>query len=84
MWKGDNVAACIAAASVIAKVTRDRIMIAMDETYPGYGFAAHKGYATPEHKAALRRHGRCPQHRLSFNTALGDNDPVDAVVGELL
>jgi ribonuclease HII len=84
MWKGDSVAACIAAASVVAKVTRDRIMIAMDEEFPEYGFAAHKGYATPEHKAALRRHGRCPQHRVSFNTALGENDLVDTAVGDLL
>ena len=84
MWKGDSVAACIAAASVIAKVTRDRLMITMDEEFPQYGFAQHKGYATPEHKAALRAHGRCPQHRISFNTSLGDNEPVDDVVGELL
>lgn len=87
MWKGDSVAACIAAASVVAKVTRDRLMIAMDEEFPGYGFASHKGYATPEHKDALRRHGRCPQHRRSFRTYLGDNaaqGPVDDVVGELL
>ena len=84
MWKGDAVAACIAAASVIAKVTRDRLMIAMHEEFPEYGFAQHKGYATPEHKAALRAHGRCPQHRRSFNTALGENDLVDTAVGELL
>lgn len=83
MWKGDSVAACIAAASVVAKVTRDRLMISMDEEFPEYGFAAHKGYATPEHKDALRRYGRCPQHRVSFNTSLGDNVDVDAV-GELL
>ena len=84
MWKGDAVAACIAAASVIAKVTRDRIMIDMDADFPEYGFAQHKGYATPDHKAALRAHGRCAQHRHSFNTALGENDLVDTAVGELL
>lgn len=83
MWKGDSVAACIAAASVVAKVTRDRVMIAMHDDFPEYGFASHKGYATPEHKAALRTHGPCPQHRLSFN-GVGDDDLVDAAVGELL
>jgi ribonuclease HII len=83
MWKGDSVAACIAAASVVAKVTRDRMMIAMHEEFPQYGFAQHKGYATPEHRAALRTHGPCPQHRLSFN-GVGDDDLVDAGLGELL
>jgi ribonuclease HII len=75
MWKGDSVAACIAAASVVAKVTRDRLMIAMHEEFPSYGFAQHKGYATPEHRAALRAHGPCPQHRLSF-AGVGDDRGV--------
>ena len=66
MWKGDRVAACIAAASVLAKVTRDRIMVELDEKYPGYGFAEHKGYSTDEHSAALARHGPCPEHRFSY------------------
>jgi ribonuclease HII len=66
IWKGDRVAACIAAASVIAKVTRDRIMERWHETYPQYDFAIHKGYCTPEHQAALDEHGPCPQHRRRF------------------
>jgi ribonuclease HII len=66
MWKGDAVAACIAAASVLAKVTRDRMMVAMHDDYPAYGFHEHKGYSTPEHSAALREHGPCPEHRRSY------------------
>ena len=66
VWKGDQVAACVAAASVIAKVTRDRIMCELGETWPQYGFADHKGYATPEHSAALHTHGACPHHRFSY------------------
>jgi ribonuclease HII len=64
--KGDQAAACVAAASVLAKVTRDRIMVGLDEEYPGYGFAEHKGYCTPDHDAALAEHGPCPVHRFSF------------------
>lgn len=64
--KGDRVAACIAAASVLAKVTRDRIMTALDAEHDRYGFAVHKGYNTPDHEAALRAHGPCPEHRFSF------------------
>jgi len=78
MWKGDRVAGCIAAASVVAKVTRDRIMVELDARHPGYGFAAHKGYVTPEHNDALRRHGPCPEHRKSYaNVAAvgGRGDP---------
>lgn len=63
---GDAAAACIAAASVLAKVTRDRLMIAMDTEHPGYGFADHKGYSTAGHSAALTEHGPCSQHRQSF------------------
>jgi ribonuclease HII len=66
VWKGDQVAACVAAASVVAKVTRDRLMVELDGRYPAYGFAAHKGYVTPEHQAALTRHGPCEEHRRSY------------------
>jgi ribonuclease HII len=66
VWKGDQVAACVAAASVLAKVTRDRIMTELDSHYPQYGFAVHKGYSTAEHTAALREHGPSPVHRHSY------------------
>jgi ribonuclease HII len=66
VWKGDRVAACIAAASVVAKVTRDRLMVAMHDDFPVYGFADHKGYITPEHQDALAEHGPCEEHRRSF------------------
>jgi ribonuclease HII len=58
--------ACIAAASVLAKVTRDRIMVDMHTRWPDYEFATHKGYVTPVHAAALMRHGPCPEHRFSY------------------
>ncbi|MFQ5508008.1 MAG: ribonuclease HII [Leptospirillia bacterium] len=64
--KGDARSASIAAASIIAKVTRDRMMAAYDDEYPGYGFAGHKGYPTAAHKEAIRRLGTSPIHRLSF------------------
>ena len=63
---GDRKSFCIAAASIIAKVTRDRMMLEYDAAYPGYGFASHKGYSTPEHLAALRSLGPCEIHRRSF------------------
>lgn len=66
VWKGDRVSANVAAASVVAKVTRDEMLRRLDEQYPGYGFAEHKGYSTPEHQAALERLGPCPEHRLSY------------------
>ena len=66
VWKGDRVAACVAAASVLAKVTRDRIMIELHERFPEYDFAGHKGYITDVHSAALERHGPCPEHRMRF------------------
>lgn len=66
MWKGDQVAACIAAASVLAKVTRDRIMYELHEQWPQYAFDTHKGYVTTEHGRALERHGPCAQHRRSY------------------
>ena len=64
--KGDALSISIAAASIIAKVTRDRIMRQWDEVYPQYGFAKHKGYGTAEHIAAIKEYGLCPLHRLSF------------------
>lgn len=63
---GDAIEPAISAASIIAKVTRDRLMIEADGTYPGYGFARHKGYGTPQHLAALRQLGPSPIHRTSF------------------
>jgi ribonuclease HII len=66
MWKGDRVAACISAASVVAKVTRDRIMTRLHESYPVYDFSTHKGYVTPTHTEALTRHGPCEIHRRRF------------------
>lgn len=63
---GDRECYAIAAASIIAKVTRDRLMIELDATYPAYGFAGHKGYSAPAHLRALAAHGPCPIHRLSF------------------
>lgn len=66
VWKGDRVAASIAAASVVAKVTRDRMMLELHEQYPHYDFATHKGYNTPDHQAALREHGPCPEHRFTY------------------
>ncbi|NLV42355.1 MAG: ribonuclease HII [Candidatus Hydrogenedentes bacterium] len=64
--KGDQRSLSIAAASIIAKVTRDRRMAVLDARYPQYGFGRHKGYGTADHLAALRRHGPCPEHRRSF------------------
>jgi ribonuclease HII len=66
VWKGDQVVVSISAASVIAKVTRDRIMREMDQEFPLYGFAGHKGYITAAHTKALNEHGPCAQHRTSF------------------
>lgn len=64
---GDALSYSIGAASILAKVSRDRLMIELDRHYPLYGFAAHKGYATPEHLAAIKAHGACPLHRQSFS-----------------
>ncbi len=64
---GDARCASVAAASIIAKVTRDRLMLEADRQFPAYGFARHKGYATPEHLAALDRHGPCALHRRTFS-----------------
>ena len=90
MWKGDEVAACVAAASVVAKVTRDRLMRDLHKRYPVYGFARHKGYSTPSHMRALTTYGPCPEHRRSFAnvgcvgdpTGPGTGDPVDPETGD--
>lgn len=74
---GDFLSFSIAAASILAKVTRDRLMVEWDRKYPAYGFAIHKGYPTPQHLAALSAHGPSPIHRQSFG-------PVRAVQMELL
>jgi ribonuclease HII len=74
MWKGDRVAASVAAASIVAKVTRDRMMRELDERYPVYGFCRHKGYVTGEHLRALAEHGPSPVHRRSFRCV-----PVDGL-----
>ena len=66
VWKGDQVVTCISAASIIAKVTRDRVMRDLDLIYPNYGFAKHKGYITRVHTEALQEHGPCIEHRRSF------------------
>ena len=66
MWKADQVVACVAAASIVAKVTRDRIMDDLDEVYPGYEFSKHKGYATALHQRRLEELGPCPQHRMNY------------------
>jgi len=66
VWKGDQVVVSISAASVVAKVTRDRIMRELDSDFPLYGFAGHKGYITAAHTKALNEHGPCAEHRTSF------------------
>lgn len=80
---GDGLDRAIMAASIVAKVTRDRIMLQLHERYPGYGFDAHKGYSTPVHLAALARLGPCPEHRRSFapvRRALGLEVPEEVVL----
>ncbi|MEU8250357.1 ribonuclease HII [Nonomuraea sp. NPDC048916] len=77
VWKGDQVAACMAAASIVAKVTRDRLMVSLDAEFPSYGFADHKGYVTPNHRLALATYGPCSHHRYSFVTVareMGENE----------
>ncbi len=68
--KADQNSVSVAAASILAKVTRDRMMDQLDQEYPGYGFARHKGYGTEEHMAAIREKGLCPIHRRSFTKSL--------------
>lgn len=91
VWKGDATVSCIAAASILAKVTRDRIMGELHAQWPQYEFARHKGYVTPEHAEALGRYGPCAQHRRRYvnvrravrlGAAMGDNGPVAQRVGE--
>jgi len=72
--KGDALVAAISAASILAKVTRDRWCVEVDQQYPAYGFARHKGYGTAEHLAALLAHGACPAHRTTFR-------PVSDILG---
>ncbi|MBC2593134.1 ribonuclease HII [Ruficoccus amylovorans] len=73
--KGDSRSLCIAAASIVAKVTRDRLMVALDAEFPAYGFAGHKGYGTATHRAALHAHGPCPYHRTLFlRKVLGEGE----------
>ena len=73
--KGDEKMACIGAASILAKVTRDRMMVELSETYPDYGFGVHKGYPTKQHMDALKKHGVTPVHRRSYK-------PVKALIEE--
>ena len=86
VWKGDRVAACISAASVLAKVTRDRIMVGLDAEYPAYDFKTHKGYITDVHAERLAALGPCAEHRMRFVNvrraaglepdAAGHNEPI--------
>jgi len=77
VWKGDRVTASVAAASVVAKVSRDRMMRDLHERYPRYGFDRHKGYNTDEHERALAEHGPCPAHRYSFVNVRAAAVPLD-------
>ncbi|HEY3737662.1 MAG TPA: ribonuclease HII [Jatrophihabitans sp.] len=82
VWKGDATIACIAAASILAKVTRDRIMAQLHEQWPEYDFKQHKGYVTAAHSAALTEHGPCPEHRrryVNVRAAMRDNDNNEEV-----
>jgi ribonuclease HII len=74
---GDSLSISIAAASVVAKVYRDRRMCELDREYPQYGLASHKGYSTPQHKQALLAHGPCPLHRKSFTPVAQSSLPWD-------
>jgi ribonuclease HII len=79
---GDQRSATVAAASIIAKVTRDRMMAEADRAYPQYGFGRHKGYATLEHLAALIVHGPCPLHRRTFNGVIVQQDLFSIIADE--
>ena len=80
---GDAISQSIAAASVLAKVTRDRLLDKLDTDYPVYGFAKHKGYPTKEHKLAVYEYGPCPEHRVSFLSFLTrDKDALEAALEE--
>jgi ribonuclease HII len=80
--RGDQRSATVAAASIIAKVARDRIMAEADREYPQYGFGRHKGYATLEHMAALLMHGPCPLHRRTFNGVVLQQDLFSIIASE--
>lgn len=85
VWKGDQVCGCVAAAGVLAKVTRDRIMIDLDSRWPQYGFAIHKGYVTSMHRDALAQFGPSPVHRQSFapvRQAAKRHDDLAGAAGE--
>lgn len=82
VWKGDATVACIAAASILAKVTRDRIMTQLHEQWPHYEFAQHKGYITPAHSTALAQYGPCPEHRrryVNVRAAMRENEGMERV-----
>jgi len=85
---GDGRSAAVAAASIVAKVTRDRLMIALDTRWPQFGFATHVGYASPQHRAAIIAHGVCEIHRLSFQSvayeqlALDQGADTEAAAGD--
>jgi ribonuclease HII len=79
---GDQRSATVASASIIAKVTRDRMMAEADREYPQYGFGRHKGYATLEHLAALIMHGPCPLHRRTFNGVIVQQDLFSIIADE--
>lgn len=76
--EGDSLSLSIAAASIVAKVTRDRLMVELDAQYPQYGFARHKGYGVREHLEALRNHGPCPAHRRTFQPVAQAQLPLEA------
>ena len=80
--EGDRRSATLAAASIIAKVTRDRMMAEADREYPQYGFGRHKGYATLEHLAALMMHGPCPLHRRTFSGVIVQQDLFSIIADE--
>ena len=80
--RGDQRSATVAAASIIAKVARDRLMAEADREYPQYGFGRHKGYATLEHVAALLMHGPCPLHRRTFNGVVLQQDLFSIIASE--
>ena len=75
---GDRICPAISAASILAKVERDALMLTLDEDFPVYGFAQHKGYPTVQHREALRAHGPCPEHRRSFRPV---RDALEAMRG---
>jgi ribonuclease HII len=82
VWKGDATVACIAAASILAKVTRDAIMTELHDQWPQYEFAQHKGYVTATHTRALAEWGPCPQHRrryVNVRRAMGNNEDVESM-----